>query len=601
MRLLRTVSYYRPRQIWWRLWKKLTEPVQRRMAARLMRKIPRELRGSHLLVGSPVSRLSGVNLINGRWILQLPGECLELPYPLDWLETEKAITTRLGRFCYHYHEYLLRSLLSDSEQEPASLGPRFVWEAIQRWIEAYPSPTNGRAKDAWHPYVVSRRIPVWVGLLARRELKEGEADRILESLVAQARWLRENLEFDLGGNHLLQNLRALIVAGGLFAGKEADQWLRLGERLLRKELARQILPHGEHFERSPSYHVDMMVALLDIAETLRQVGLDGERRVFSAVDTMADFLENILHPDGEIPLFGDSAFGLAPKPAEVFQRLGRSFPSFASTEERAQVVGQYWLYRFKDRYLIFDAGPVGPDHLPAHAHADLLTLEASWAGKRLFVDSGVFDYEESQDRLFCRSTAAHNTLELDGQNQCDVWSRFRMGHRGWPGVLAHGRQGPFLWAYCTHNAYRFCKVPTVARLVACSALHGWLVVDWACGVACHQMVSRLRIGPGWQARLVEGRTVEVSFKNCRLLIQPITPEAELRLKPSAYFPQFGRREEIVEVVQKHEKNLPAFIGWYVNSSEITPVTHLLEEGRLVVSDGQNRWVFPIKAGSYEYT
>lgn len=44
------------------------------------------------------------------------------------------------------------------------------------------------------------------------------------------------------------------------------------------------------------------------------------------------------------------------------------------------------------RYLLADVGAVCRDDLPAHAHADLLSLELSLDGRRMLVDSGVGEY-----------------------------------------------------------------------------------------------------------------------------------------------------------------------------------------------------------------
>ena len=105
--------------------------------------------------------------------------------------------------------------------------------------------------------------------------------------------------------------------------------------------------------------------------------------------------------------------------------------------------------------------------MPAHAHADLLTFEASFGGRRLFVDSGVFNYEDDAMRRYCRSSAAHNVLQIDGHDQCDMWSRFRMGYRGWPTGLECGQTHGFHWARAAHNAYRRLGVPKLGRWLAC--------------------------------------------------------------------------------------------------------------------------------------
>ena len=73
--------------------------------------------------------------------------------------------------------------------------------------------------------------------------------------------------------------------------------------------------------------------------------------------------------------------------------------------------------------VICDAGPIGPDYVPGHGHADLFSFELSLNGARLVVDSGVASYEAGPMRQYCRSTRAHNTLEIDGQGPGRVCGR----------------------------------------------------------------------------------------------------------------------------------------------------------------------------------
>lgn len=529
-----------------------------------------------------------LKFVNNAWELKLPDVSLPVEPPLPWRTWEDVVPSRLSRFFVHYHEYLAAAL---DQETPGRNCP--VAEFLRTWTEVYPAPYSPRARDSWHPYVISRRIPVWISLLTREKVPQEILADVLRSLAAQARWLRKNLEFDLGGNHLLQNLRALALAGAFFKGKEADEWLCEVGRLLQRELAAQILPHGEHFERAPSYHVDMLVALADVREAGNKAGLSWEEYLTPVIDKMAEFLAGILHPDGEIPLLSDSAFGLAPSPPEAFVRLGKTLPRLTAEEPCAYTVGTYWVFRDAEHYLIFDAGPVGPDHLPAHVHADLLTIEATWTGKRLFVDAGVFDYEDSAERAFARSTAAHNTLEVDGQNQCDVWGRFRMGRRGWPTALCHGRTGPFFWAKAAHNAYRFLGVRWVHRLVACSPSHGWLIADLAEGSGEHKLASRLRVAPEWHVTVVDERTARLECADQHLEVKAVGAVSWLRSAPVAYFPELGCREQATELVQEWRGRLPAVIGWHVRTPDQSGVTIGWQPGKIVILAGTQAWpIFP---------
>jgi hypothetical protein len=64
-------------------------------------------------------------------------------------------------------------------------------------------------------------------------------------------------------------------------------------------------------------------------------------------------------------------------------------------------------------YLLFDAGPYGA----AHQHEDKLHFVLWSHGRQLLLDPGNFSYDHSRWRRYVLSTAGHNTVLVDGQDQ----------------------------------------------------------------------------------------------------------------------------------------------------------------------------------------
>ncbi|HVJ80528.1 MAG TPA: alginate lyase family protein, partial [Planctomycetia bacterium] len=350
----------------------------------------------------------------------------DLGRPIDFNKAKSA--PLLSQFHLHYHEFLL-DVAASSET---------VWDFVLHWMAAHERPDRSAA---WHPYCMSRRIPVWCAILLERKPSAPVAAAMRSHLSLQAARLERRLERDLGGNHLWENARALATAGACFAGPDADRWRDRGVRLLAECIRTQILPSGEHYERSPMYQADLALGLEDLARWLRPSRPAVATEFASVATRMHAFLDAIRHPDGGIPLFGDAT---------------RDHDSTARSPARpgSAWVGDYYVHREVDgRTLLFDAGDVGPDDLPAHAHSDLLGCELSVFGKRLLVDSGVFEYAGPKRHAY-RRASAHNVLTLGGEELADVWSSFRMGRRGHVIKRSAGATEGGRWASAEHDAYR---------------------------------------------------------------------------------------------------------------------------------------------------
>lgn len=74
---------------------------------------------------------------------------------------------------------------------------------------------------------------------------------------------------------------------------------------------------------------------------------------------------------------------------------------------------------------VLDHGPLGFGPIAAHGHADALALCLHVDGVPVLVDPGAFRYNHSQGwRDWLRSTAAHNTVEVEGQSQSEPTGDF---------------------------------------------------------------------------------------------------------------------------------------------------------------------------------
>jgi uncharacterized heparinase superfamily protein len=327
---------------------------------------------------------------------------------------------------------------------------------VGHWIEGNPPYRPGYWKAAWASYCVSTRVVAWMQWLVERDLDGPRAAGVVDSLVEQLRFLEDHLELDVSGNHVIRNVRALLWGGAFFEGADADRWRRVGEDLLEREIDRQILPDGTHYERSPYYHAEVFGDLLEC----HRVTADGalRDRMGARLDDMASALVWLTGPDGRLALFKDGGERGALDPRELWG-LWRDAPpggegeavEGARGEGRRPGVGSegngparggglpdagYHGVRTPGLGLTLFAGPVGAPDQPGHGHADIFSFELAVGGVLFCVDTGTATYDAGPLRDRCRSTRAHNTVTIDGRDQAELWAAFRVGRRFAPEVEA---------------------------------------------------------------------------------------------------------------------------------------------------------------------
>ena len=384
----------------------------------------------------PRAKAMPERLEDGRLRFCFVGRSVDLdPDAMDWAAPGPGAETQLWRMNLHYMEYL------------ESLDDGLWAQLVASWIDENGAGGRGTWRDSWNSYALSLRIVVWLQELARRRdsLPEALVIAVEDSTLRQLRFLEDNLETDLGGNHLIKNIKALIWASAYFTGPAAARWRKTALDLLQRELTKQILPDGVHYERSPSYHLQVFADLLECRAALGADRLGG--KLDDALTLMAQATVDLVHPDGNVAQFNDAGLTMAYAADEclsLYAGLG-----FAVPQPRAQFAfpdAGYFGMRSGGTYFICDCGDIAPDDLPAHGHGDVLSFEWSVGGHRIIVDQGVYEYVEGPRRAASRSASHHNTLCFEGADQADFFGAFRCGRRPRPNwFTAEERSGAFVF------------------------------------------------------------------------------------------------------------------------------------------------------------
>ncbi|MCX5807660.1 MAG: alginate lyase family protein [Proteobacteria bacterium] len=448
----------------------------------------------------------------------------------DWSPMEVG---KLWRYNLHYFDYL---------HEVGRCWENKVF-LINDWIKKNPQGTF----DAWEPFPISLRIVNWIKFFLSSETKGKLEERWLKSLYQQTLWLKKNLEYHLLGNHYFKNGKALIFAGLFFTGKDAQQWLEKGLAIIREELDEQIMSDGGHFERSPMYH---SMILEDCMDLMNLCAGHNDRRVaglseyLKPVTTrMLSFLLNLTHPDGQIALFNDAAFGIEAVPKELqdyYERLtAEVLPDERMTIQSFPDTGYFIMSPREGDKLIVDCGDVSPNYQPGHSHCDNLSFELSLRGKRIIVDSGCCQYEDGEIRQYNRGNAGHNTLTIDGINQSEVWGAHRCARRAHP-LYAELKEetGGVLSFKGAHDGYRrLVGKPIHYRNITWSE-KTLVIEDRVEGKGSHDFELRLHINPDLNV-LSKGTGITLMDDEKVVANISLSNGSQWQISSGWYCPEFG--------------------------------------------------------------
>lgn len=445
---------------------------------------------------------------------------------------------------YHQHYWEWAWTLA---AEPDRDRSRAVFASqLRSWLDA----TRFGQWNAWAPYPTSLRAWVFVNIephLVRGTSLEATFHDVLR---LHAGFVEHNLELDVGGNHLLKNLKALLGLGVLFGD---ERLIGKAQRHLGHQLTVQVLPDGGHFELSPSYHCQVLADLLDIRSLLDAADRPGVDGLDDAIARMRSWLGAMRMPDGDVPLFNDcervgleriAALQPGPRPNGPLTVLADSGYVVAAPGDRI--------------HLVADVGAPCPPDLPAHAHADCLTFELAIDGQRVVVDPGTSEYGSGPQRHWERSTPAHSTLTVDGTDQTEVWGSFRAGRLAEATLDAAQVEGDAVDIRAHHTGYAHRPGSPVHH-------RRWLITpdrieitDQVDGSGVHSAAYRLLLEAGQVLRATDDG---VECTSCRISVRgPVSGmPSTVRVVPATYATGHGEMHDAHAIEGEWQVELPAVV------------------------------------------
>lgn len=319
-----------------------------------------------------------------------------------------------------------------------------VWmEHIDGWIAATDEPGFPRTIDS------GRRLRNWaVSYLvivqhANSPTVTPEFNaRMLASMVEQAENMARGENWRRYSNWGTVETSGLATFTILFPEfRQSDAWLHEVWFRMRVQLSEMFHPDGMHVEVSPLYHNHELLGWVEFLNLAEANGVASPLRAQIPMRSDRDLMRRpayaLMHlykPNGILPQVGDTdditnlrflagLSSLLDDPSYRYvARAGREGTppdarSVAFHDSGYYVMRSGWGEERpfgKEHYMLFTS----LSNIPWHAHYDILSIIADAYGHELLKDPGRFTYnDDSPDRAHIKSTAAHNTIVIDGQDQ----------------------------------------------------------------------------------------------------------------------------------------------------------------------------------------
>lgn len=535
----------------WRVWRRLRHyyqltPVYGAMLERLPAPMGPQVQPPQLWPGD---KAHGQDIIDKNRF-HFVGHAYDLADKSGAMNWEPSHASPLWLFHLHYWDFMadLRAVKTKQAQEKARM-------LAEDWLLS----CDVYQPVIWHSYPTSLRLvnmltyADWILRDASPQLQEA----YLHSLIRQATHLRHNMEWDLGENHLMKNIKALLYVA-VCLPRDVD-WFDQTLAWLKAACQEQIGPEGMHCERSPSYHVQVLIDLLDVQALLRKARYAVPHWLEAEIENMGQMLACLRHPDGGLALMNDGAMGDAALLDVVQKKAGATRWQGAMATTDGFVTA-----KTKQAYLLADVGGVSPARNPGHAHAQALCFEYSYGTQRVFVNRGTYGYQHAR-RHELRSTAAHNALTIEDANHTDVWSHFRVGKRPRVWADTEGLTTKLMAFSGGHNGYKAYGIQHTRhwQLAADGSLTGRDVLT---GRHPRKVRVYFHLHPDVRYRQRDEQAIQLKLPDGQTLVFKVDG-GRLFSQPTTYAPQFGVFEKTtVLVIQARSVRGEKVIHWHLGTT-----------------------------------
>ena len=381
--------------------------------------------------------------------------------PLPWSKFERSFSFRL-----HAWEplcFLLKGSCTGNDQVRCKNHFKVSFDYAIDWINSFQipiidlNPASLLDKEitesdgfAWYDMAVGKRIYRLAYILEIVCRDSSYTDEVVEvlyrSLQFHHRLLSINKFFKVHSNHGFYQALGQLAAAKRFAhiDEASDSYFTLATDRLSQLISAHFTIDNVHKEHSPAYHY----MILGILIGARQTDLITNQEIYECVEVMEQVLTWMIKPNSYIATLGDT------DPKDMIRTVSRAQQFKNASLQAITSGGQVGVYPEVGVCPFYSAGyafarlfapHVQPEfanasylaqtacfHSRVHKQADHLSFIWYDKNRDILIDPGRYAYagrtERGSDlfnqgfwysdpkRIYCETTRAHNTVEIDGKS-----------------------------------------------------------------------------------------------------------------------------------------------------------------------------------------
>jgi hypothetical protein len=359
-------------------------------------------------------------------------------------------------------------------------------------------------------------------------------------------------------NHYLSNIVGLLCLSSYLDGPQMNARRKLYANLVESEMAHQVYKDGGDYEASFGYHLLVLQMFTSAFVLMKAQALnpsaefsDRLKRMYEYLGWLADQRGRVAHvgdcDDGRVELLTDDLEAMQEAPENRYSLrvasqigVGEALfggPFCGTKCDAAHVFPNSGVavVNSSDAQAIFLALPNGIAGKGSHTHNDKISILLNLGDEPLLIDSGCAAYTRDAGlRNRFRATVAHNTVEIDGEEQnrfsTSRDSLFAIADDARLSAITMEKIGAEVIFSASHDGYHRLGI-LHKRIMRWTGERSVMLEDQLTGSGKHSFAARFHLPRHWQIAIKQdcGELVSCSIGGASRVKMGFRAATEMRL------------------------------------------------------------------------